>query len=395
MQLSVNNSHLLPGIKKRLFVATLLGWLIISISATLFDAFFCVLLDAVNLNRLVFFWLFVSFAMGYFVFFIRNIFIPLAIYLSCIFYREQFALIVLPLLDQYLLQFCIANVIIIVIYFFQVTHPSLAQANFYQNKFTNQFRLARGETILYKSAILLYLKKINQSLYLFCIQQKIKTKKSILYFGFSGNAHWSKNLLFTLITFIVFIAIKLLELIGIITAETIQEIANVAIFSLVWGIPLSIIASTMIAIELTKKEQRLLYLLPNTNQSVAINQTFFRYLAKNNAISMLIFIGLIVMAKFFLYLAFADWMILILCCSLPLFSLILRDYRHTTFSNSTLLYLFMIYISMTIISGSSIFYWNLSVWSWNCGLILASIALFAYRWQKMMRSPPAFPADCA
>ena len=150
----------------------------------------------------------------------------------------------------------------------------------------------------------------------------------------------------------------------------------------------------MNAIERTKKEQRLMYLLPNQNQTSNTNRTLFNYVIKNNAISFFMFSSLFVLAKFFLDLSKAEWLAFIIFCALPLYTLILRDFRHSVFNNSKLLIPILLYILIMIISFSAIMYWNLSVWGWNFGLVLVSLILFFNRWNSIMDAPPVLPADC-
>lgn len=399
LQLPATNAHLLPRIKHRLFVGLLLGWLGISFIATILFAL-AHWLGGIELSetddglqKVALFWLISSGLMTYFVFFIRNKLAAAIIWCTFI-YSQKFELLVLPDLSWQVYLLCLGQIAIALGYFFRVTHPNNKRVVTLHKQFANQAQWAKGERARYRTPLLAAIDTLNQYLYLFFMRHRIHTNKPTLYFGLGPLIHWSSGFPIFLIALAIIVGMKLTGLTGIFATNDIHEFINIGFFSAAWGLPFSIVTNSMNAIERTKKEQRLMYLLPNQNQTSNTNRTLFNYVIKNNAISFFMFSSLFVLAKFFLDLSKAEWLAFIIFCALPLYTLILRDFRHSVFNNSKLLIPILLYILIMIISFSAIMYWNLSVWGWNFGLVLVSLILFFNRWNSIMDAPPVLPADC-
>ena len=400
LQLPATNSHLLPGIKRRLFTGLIFGWLLVSlIATTLYTS--CYWLAGLQIDEIKIspsdiwvFWIIASGAMIFFVFFLRAQFIALIIWISVCFNLQKICLILPTIISEHLALFFIAVVFIGGTYFFRVTHPNVEQALALQKRFINLTQWSRGQPALYKSTLLLAVEKLNRYIYLFILRHRIKANKPILYFGLGSSVHWSYCTPVVLIVLIYMSGLKVFEVIGFISSQSIGIQLDAMFLTVAWGVPFSIAINTLTAIERSKKEQRLMYLLPKQDEVRGSNRPLLNYIAKNNAITFLIFLSLLIVGKSFFYLSSERWIIFIICCGMPLYPLVFRDYRHNAFNNSKLLIPIVLYILIMIISLAAIMYWNLSVWGWNFGLVLVSLILFFYRWNSIMDAPPVLPADC-
>ncbi|WP_133166908.1 hypothetical protein [Solimicrobium silvestre] len=95
-------------------------------------------------------------------------------------------------------------------------------------------------------------------------------------------------------------------------------------------------------------------------------------------------------------LPFFSWDSILLFSSLPLFSMLLVDYSKFTYStNDIMLKLILPFSIIATISFTCVSFFEIPIWQWDSGLLVISVMLLIWRWNKMMQAPPAFPAGRA
>ncbi|PRC92840.1 hypothetical protein S2091_2570 [Solimicrobium silvestre] len=386
-QLSPINTHLLPKLKSRLFYATLILWLLISISAALiFGLFF---------NRAMQFWIAISFLMCYLTFLMNGNFIALALYGVFICFSKQIWPVFLLLSSNYTFEICAANLLFCCLLLIQLTHPSQIQAERLQKKFKTLRNWGNGDKAEKNKYELLF-EKNGTSVYQFCVQNRISAKKSLFCYGLSPSAHWSRVLNIVILISVAYIFSQLLIGTNITSKNHLSEWTVIAFMSINSGVPLSFITATWQAIHKTKKEQLLMSLLPGSPSQEKCNRIYFHYVVRNNLISLITYFCTLLIVKNIFNLPFFSWDSILLFSSLPLFSMLLVDYSKFTYStNDIMLKLILPFSIIATISFTCVSFFEIPIWQWDSGLLVISVMLLIWRWNKMMQAPPAFPAGRA